>query len=154
MVHGKKNQERLNSQAFRKRVTALAEEGIAEAMNEVEQTVRKEITNAAAGIVPAVLGLRHSWGEYEINRTNMIDREHPLGVAYRQAAAEAATRIVTEAIKDFEPSKKMLQAIRSAYSETLMYECEERARVIAVEQADTYATEIVNKTLGEMGGTP
>lgn len=148
---------RINSDQFRKEVTELVEQELQHTLENVEQTVREEVTRLVPNIIPALLGLSHRWGEWEIQRTNGIDREHPLGVAYRQAAADAASAAVAEAIKDWKPSKKMIAAVRTEYADHVWYMTRDAAAQKAAQDATEWAETFVNDVLDgkfETSGAP
>lgn len=147
---------RINSDQFRKEVTELVEQELQRALDNVEQTVGAEVTRLVPEIIPALLGLRKDhWGTgYEINRTNSIDAEHPLGIAYREAAREKAMEVVIEAIKDWEPSKKMIAAVRTEYADHVGYMTRDAAAQKAAQDATEWAETFVNDVLDGKFETP
>jgi hypothetical protein len=149
---------RINSDQFRKEVTELVEQELQRALDNVEQTVRAEVTRLVPQIIPALLGLRKDrWGgvdSYEINQTNGIDAKHPLGIAYREAAREKAMEVVIEAIKDWEPSKKMIAAVRTEYADHVGYMTRDAAAQKAAQDATEWAETFVNDVLDGKFKTP
>lgn len=149
-MYGNQNRTRLNSDAYRKRVQALVEEELGEAIENLEAAVSETIHGSIRDIVAASMGLSHRWGSWEVTRTNGIDGETPVGIAYREAATEKARELVTAAIKEFKPTKAMLTAIRKEYSDTLEYMCKEIAQGRAAEHAVEWGEKFVNAELEKL----
>ena len=152
-MYGRDNRERLKTDAFKKQVVELVEQELGEAMENLEQTVSAEISGSVRHIVAASLGLRQDgWrtGGWEINRTNGVDKGHPLGIAYRDAAETKALEIVTKALKDLKPTKAMLAAIRKEYNEQLTYLTREIAGNIAAQHASEWGEAFVNAELAKL----
>lgn len=142
--------EKLSAKAYRKRVKERVEQAIAEAYEDIDGRVRAVLDRTIEDVVPALLGLRYNWGKWELNRTNGIDREHPLGVALREEAQIAAERVVTAAIAGFTPTRQMMTTLRKEYTERLLYSAREAAGTIAAQNATAWAEEVVATELSAL----
>lgn len=135
---------RLNAKAYRKRVREVAEHAIDRAYSDIDEKVAQALDNTIKQVVPALLGLRRGFGDrWELNRTNGIDREHPLGTRLRQAAQSAAERFVTEALEGFTPGEQMKASVRAAYKHALTRAGEEMAAKFAYDAAAEWAEDVV-----------
>ena len=149
-MYGKSLRNRINGVAYRRRVKNLVEQELATLYDDLEVAVETEIMRAAKDIVPAVLGMRRHFGEWELDTVN--GKRTPVSVELVSCAEGVALKIVSEAIKDYEPPKAMLTAIRSAYRDALLRACEETAVIIALEHASEWGVDFVNETLAAMDG--
>jgi len=147
---------KLNSDQFRKEVTELVEQELAITLNSVEQIVRDEVTGIIPKILPPILGLRRGTfgSEWEIDYMNGRRESHPLGAEFMAVAREKAAEVVTEALKDWKPSKGMLAGIRKEYTDAMDYAARDAAQAAAAETANTWAEQFVNDVLNGKFDTP
>lgn len=150
-MYGSRELPRLDTAAYRERVTKLVEEQLAGTAEDLERVVREQITDVVSQIVPALLGLRCSFGEWSVSHH---DREsHQLGGALRQSLTAQAEAVVEEALKDWEPTKAMIKTVRAEYAEQMEYLARDAAGRAAAQDAREWAETFVNDVLdGKLDG--
>lgn len=147
---------KLNSEQFRKEVTELVEQELTLALESIEETVRNEVTKVVPQVIPAILGLkRGSFGsKWEIDYMNGRREGHPLGAEFMAIAQEKAAEVVTEALKDWKPSKGMIAAVRKEYTDAMDYAARDAAQAAAAQDASSWAEKFVNDVLDGKFDTP
>lgn len=115
-----------------------------EAYANIETLVTKTLEEQNEALLAKILGMSRRWGgEWEVDHCNGRSGQSEIGPLIKDKMASAAAEVINEALGDWEPSAKIIAAIRKEFD--LMFEREALnvVRNLAARRAQEYVAKLL-----------
>lgn len=113
-------------------------------LKNMEQTVREHVGRNKRALVAQILGMDARWGDgWQIDHCNGRSGQSLIGTQLANEATPVVVDLVQKALRDWEPTEEMIDAVKAEFNRLFQARAFEYAREEASRQARAKVQELV-----------